>query len=184
MDFWQEFCQYVADLTSNTKDKLPYPPIFITFQEWIRLKTCYRKPPPPVDEWVDAWNERLRFYSENYSVVLDRQGCFHLQNFDWILDKPPYLRKFSQWEMKAIFERLEMKENENKVNFSKTLSIMCKVTDFVVYLSELSFYGNRPKPSSGVPGRSKYSHFSTASIFGSVGIAFWEGLYEGASTER
>lgn len=69
-----------------------------------------------------------------------------------------------------------------KVDLLRTLRLA------IFYKIELNRSCKVHKPSSGVPRRrSKYSHFETASIFGkrgSVGIAFWEGLYEGASTER
>lgn len=102
MDFWKEFCQYIADLTSKTKDKFPEPPRLVTFQEWLRVQTLI--PNPTVKEWVDAWNERLRFYDENYSVVYRGGACVHYLEFASILNKPPHLRKLSQWEMQAIFE--------------------------------------------------------------------------------
>ena len=111
MDFWQEFCQHVAD--SKPKDKSVFPQL-ITFQNWIRRETYCLKPRPPVDEWVDAWNERLRFYSDNYSVISLGGGAFQIQNFEGILDTPPYLRQLSPWEMKSIFEELERRANSPK----------------------------------------------------------------------
>ena len=137
MDFWQKFCQYVADRTSKTKDKFPEPPELITFQEWVRFKTCIRHPPPPFDEWRDAQKE------EQIVARLEAEGVVNA----WEVVHSLYLRRrrspfkqdqlLTQWEMQAIFEVLEMKEKKNEGNFSK---IRTKKSNPIQKFFQNSFY--------------------------------------------
>ena len=111
MDFWGDFCQYVADLLSQTKDPFPEPPKLVTFQEWlptrIRFYADLTSPSAKlVREWVDVWNEILWFYAQQnrkmYKII------------EPILTTRPELRKLGQWEMEKIFDELAWRKGEEE----------------------------------------------------------------------